>query len=314
MFSEEPAPRIPASDALSHSLRIALASHPRFPAEIHQRLTLDCLYEVPTQRLSMTEVVEQVARKFGGLHLTTEQARAALDGLVRAGALVVEPEARSGMKRYGLSTTGVQDWEQARSAGIALELRVKNAFLNELEFEDNAEHRSTAWNDVISRLEALFRREAYETARVLVAEGDLESLAASLGEESANDDEGARRLSLFIRTATGDRQVFLIRMMNGALAYHLCRASPSADEAVRNHLRGRTFYLDTTVLYSLVTRDGDLSTLRSELLHVSRELDCRLRVTQQTLHEFQESVRHYRELLEQRGIRDQAMARALLSE
>jgi hypothetical protein len=103
-------------------------------------------------------------------------------------------------------------------------------------------------------------------------------------------------------------------VLHGALAYYLFRTSPEADTALRKHLQGRTFYVDTTVLYALVARDGELAALRDDLLRLVKEFRCHLRVTTATLREFQESVAHYKSLLNDRGITDAAIARAVLTQ
>ncbi len=309
-----PAAVAPPPDYLSHALRLGLANHPRFPGAIHQRLLLDCLYEIPTQRLNARDLIAQVSAKFDGITLTAGQVRAALEGLESTGWIEVESEARTGTKRYGLSVKGVHDWEAARADGFSLEARVREAFLDEIGLDRDPETRRRAWRELVDQLEALFRREAYDVARTFLDDGRFPGFEDGRPANGADPaDPAALRLSMFLRTATGDRQVFLRRLLNGALAYHLFRASPEADQAVRRHLSGRTFYLDTTVLYSLLARDGELAELRDDLVRVTQELGCRLRVTRETLHEFQESVAHYKALLLSRGVTNVEMAHALLS-
>lgn len=312
---DRPDAALSARDALSHALRLGLATHPRFPSATHQRLLLDCLYEIPTQRLDVKDLVAAVERRFDGVRLTWGQVRNALEQLVRDGVIEVEHADRTGTKRYWLTESGVRDWEQARSAGFALEDRVRNQFFDEFGLASDNATRAEAWRSLLDALEQLFRKEAFQVAQAFLDNGDLAEIEPGIKQRTGAwpDTPTFTMLGTFMRTATGDRMVFLRKLMNGSLAYHLFRASPTADAAVRNQIKGRTYYLDTTVLYSLAAREGDLSVLRDDLVRITKELGCRLKVTNQTLREFQESVRHYKSILEQRGITDVAMARALLS-
>src|SRR6185437_7511416 len=79
------------------------------------------------------------------------------------------------------------------------------------------------------------------------------------------DNEAGADLSIFLQRATGDALVFLRRAVQGSLGYYLFRAAPDADAQVRRHLENRTFYLDTTVLYSLATDEPEFRELRDDL-------------------------------------------------
>jgi DNA-binding PadR family transcriptional regulator len=292
------------------ALRIGLASHPTFAGAIHERLVLDVMSDVPTGRPSLEEIRRVVADKFGGIDLTAPQMQVALRELTEHGWLEAEGPDRTGVRRYFMTLQGQEQWSQARREGRELEARVRDEFCHAVPGSTGASDR---WDRLLAALDGLFAREALRIAQTVLESGRLDEAAEDLAAGATNVDDDVRRdLHDFLEQATGDRAIFVRRLLHGALAFHLFRATPEADEAVLRHLRGRTLFLDTTVLYALVAEEGELASLGRDLTRIAQALESRLEVTTQTLTEFQESVAHYKEMLTNRGITDAGIARAVM--
>ena len=292
------------------ALRIGLASHSAFAGAIHERLILDVMSDVPTGRPSLEDIRADMAKKFGGIDLTSPQVQVALKELEGQGWVEVEAPDRTGVRRYGLTLHGQEQWSQARRDGRELEARVKREFLEAFPSDAGEDAR---WEALLAALDALFAKEALRIAQTVLESGRYDELANEVTEERGDlDDLTHTDLYNFLSSPTSDRVIFLRRVLHGALAYHLFRATPTADEAVLKHLSGRTLYLDTTVLYALVAQEGELASLGRDLTRIARALDSRLEVTTQTLAEFQDSVAHYKEMLVTRGITDAGIARAVM--
>jgi hypothetical protein len=181
-----------APDHLSLALRIGLASHPRFAGAVHQRLILDCLYELPTQWLSLEEVIECVSSRYDGVRLTQGQSRNALGELRKLGWVDMEGGGRVGVPQYGLTAKGQKEWSEARGDGYALETRVKEAFLREIGQEPSSAG-DARWSALLEALDRRFRHEAYDIACALLDSRGGRALVAEQRQPVARGRQHGKR-------------------------------------------------------------------------------------------------------------------------
>lgn len=299
-----------ASDLRDLALRLGLAGHPGFATAIRERLILEVMTDVPTAHMTLGDVADGIQSKFGGVRLTVPDMSEALDGLRRRGWLDRESPERTGDYRYFLTLEGQEHCNKAHREGRELERSVRDRFFSENPGAQE-EEPDGRWAHLIAALNALFEREAVRVAEALLGDGPTTSIPSP--SDLPEDDPATRAdLRAFLESPDAERAIYLRRMLHGAFAIHLFRSRADADAQVIRHLQGRTFLLDTTVVYALASEEGELSGLGEDLLRLARALECRLEVTAETMTEFQESVAHYKRQLLNRGITDAGIARALI--
>lgn len=295
-----------APDVPVAAFRVGLAARGGFAAAVHQRIIVDIMYERSTEALGVREIIDATAARYPGLRLAVPQVRRALHHLI-AERGVEEVRAGNRERLYRLTPEGRREWQEARREGLELEARVKAEYMAELGV-DAPSDMDRRWTALLAELDGRFQRDAYRIARAFTDARPKDDFFGTA------DDEPGSDLARFLESARGDRMQFLRRVLHAALAYHLFRATPEADEAILKHLRDRTFYLDTTVLYALVAEEGEMAALADDLVRLSSELGCRLRVTRETMREFQNSIAHHRRLLELHGVQDAKLAEHILHE
>jgi hypothetical protein len=294
------------ADVAVAAFRVGLAARGGFATAVHQRIIVDIMYERSTEALGVREIIDATAANYPGLRLAVPQVRRALQHLV-AERGVEEVRAGNRERLYRLTPEGRREWQEARREGLELEARVKAEYMDEVGVDDPADG-DRRWSALLAELDGRFQRDAYRIARAFTDVRPREDFFGTA------DDEPGTDLARFLESARGDRMQFLRRVLHAALAYHLFRASPEADQAVLQHLRDRAFYLDTTVLYALVAEEGEMAALADDLVRLSSELGCRLRVTRETMREFQNSIAHHRRLLELHGVQNAELAAHILNE
>lgn len=85
---------------------------------------------------------------------------------------------------------------------------------------------------------------------------------------------------------------YLSERLHAAFYYHLLSLDPLASALVVDRFRGKLLYLDTNFLFRLLGLEGaTLAYSPAVTVDLSRKLDCRLRVAQETLNEFVRSLR-----------------------
>lgn len=298
---------------LGLAFRIGLARQQDFAREFHERLVLHALNVIPTQWLSPDEVCNWVEQEYQGLRISTVVAREALVRLQGSGLCRSDVTDVAGSRRFTLTPNGQNQCADAHREGDRLLAAVKTEFLTSVSIQDPVE-AERRWDAMSLELDAFLAREALNVARVFLGRDAMSSLVhppdkAGTPSATAKNDAG-----LFLQGRSPDRREYLARALHGAIAINLFRASSTANEEVLEHLRGRTFYLDTTVLYTLVADGGPLGEIRTDFVRAMTQLDCRLRVSSETLREFLDSVKHYKDLTLRHGIHDPAVVRVLISE
>jgi len=294
------------SDHLTLALRVGLHNHPQFAGAIHQRVIAEVLYEAQLGYLTIGDIKRAVQQRFDGLTLSSGSTKSALEALRRE---MFVDELRHGSRdaeaTYALSASGQAAYSTARTDGNALLKRVRAEFGRQLDITDER-ILDARWAGVLTALDRALRESAYDIAISLID-------GAHLPYVGTKDNEAGADLSIFLQRATGDALVFLRRAVQGSLGYYLFRAAPDADAQVRRHLENRTFYLDTTVLYSLATDEPEFRELRDDLLRLAGSLRCRLKVVRATIREFQSSVRFHKRLVRERGPMSRPIAIAVLT-
>lgn len=88
------------------------------------------------------------------------------------------------------------------------------------------------------------------------------------------------------------RTDFVLSRLRASFFFHLLSVDPSASELVRDHLAGKVFYLDSNFVFRLLGFHGTVAAFGAfTVVEVSRELNCRLVVTRETVDEYVRVVR-----------------------
>jgi hypothetical protein len=96
----------------------------------------------------------------------------------------------------------------------------------------------------------------------------------------------------FLDARSAARTDYLAHRLRGAFVFHLLSVDPAASALMRENVADKTFYLDTNFLFRLFGFNGPtLAYGPQTIVSMSKDLNCRMVVAEETLHEFIRSLR-----------------------
>jgi hypothetical protein len=96
----------------------------------------------------------------------------------------------------------------------------------------------------------------------------------------------------FLDAKRAGRADYLAHRLRGAFIFHLLSIDPAASALMRENVADKILYLDTNFLFRLFGFHGPtLAYGPQTVVGISRELNCRLLVAEETVHEFLRSLR-----------------------
>lgn len=99
-------------------------------------------------------------------------------------------------------------------------------------------------------------------------------------------------LRRFFENTSAARTDYLANRMRASFVFHLLSLDPEASELVRENVSEKTLYLDTNFVIRLLGFDGPtLAYSPLAVLQMSKALNCRLVVAEETVHEFLRRLR-----------------------
>ncbi len=116
----------------------------------------------------------------------------------------------------------------------------------------------------------------------------------------------------FFDVRNGARTDYIAHRLRAAFVYHLLTIDPSASELARTGVADKEFYLDTNFIIRLFGFDGPtLAYGPLAFVELAEQLNCRLVVAEETIHEFIRTVRAEGAQLRRQGVNHAAYRRLI---
>jgi hypothetical protein len=259
---------------------------------------------------------QDICKALWGLELEIDEIRAVVGRLVGAGKLMkdgpryeVSPTAQNelGDRMRESSGTEAQAFSEWETSVKALDPDLTPGQVAELR------------DDLITWLHEIVSRHGIEAAVLLYPEHERTSQltqeieARGLGflpeRDSVVATVRAEALYAFIHRPTPAQRTHLAHLMTTAYLVAVFTIDPDAHEVVQSITKGQRIYLDTNVVYAILSLRGPRAHMSvRRVLELTRQLGYEICVTPWTVAEMKESVRRARKKLAQTTLPPRALA------
>jgi hypothetical protein len=247
------------SVAFESMCSVVAISRTRSSAETLRQLLLQCLVILPHDRLRTAHEMAEVIDALFGLRIPEHEVDTALEALLRDGSVERRPD---------LSLFISQPLADQLSALIessrALEAKVKEEWLREVEREYPGFPLRKAWKAVRAYLTGAFRRHGMQAAALLgsgleTAPHHAKSLSLLLDDALREAELQAFResravVTSFLTTASASsaRIAYIGQLADGAFNYFSLAAAPDVASELRRALVPLTLFMDTNFLFGIL--------------------------------------------------------------
>lgn len=258
----------------------------------------------------------QVCKTLWGLELDIDEIRGVLQRLIAAAK--VEAQGAT----YRLSPEGqkelagrVRDSSETEAEAFA-EWEVG---IRDVQPDLSNEEVSLLREDLDAWLQRIIAQHGVEAAMLLYPEeergqrllADIQALGFSFLPERGEALAAIRPKALyaFIHAPSAAQRAYLANLMTTAYMVAVFTLDPEAHELVRSLTRGQRLYVDTNVIYSILSLNGPRAYLSARrVLQATRQLGYEVCVTPWTVTEMKESVRRARRKLAKTKLPPRALA------
>lgn len=254
-----------------------------------------------TTIITVTEVVDAI-RAMSGLRYESAEVIAALTRLEKLGHVSFRHEAKRAFvfsERRHRDLCADAAYRRERLAAVRQEWGDDVRLRHDL----SDEQVETLWIALEQFIALLMNNYAAEAAAVLYqTAGGHERFAEVLAQrapriadvvQSELHEIARQEFPRFFEKTSAARTDYIAHRLRGTFVFHLLNLDPAASELVRENVSKKTLYLDTNFLFRLLGFDGPTKAYGPmAVVEMSRSLQCKLVVAEETVHEFLRRLRN----------------------